>query len=180
MEAIIRKAESGDSEFVGKTVLEAIDIDSSLFTSDKIMGLCSFENSIYYYGNAKICEINGKIAGCIIAYKGEEYSKRRQPTFDFIFDNFNVDLNYNPHETEKGEFYIDSMYVLPDFRGMKIGNLLISNILNDPDIKGRITLMADCKKERLVQYYEKMGFVKFSKTDAFGSTFWKMVYEKDI
>ncbi len=66
--------------------------------------------------------------------------------------------------------YVQDLIVLPDYQGMKIGSMLIENIIDfvkeikEPDTEIMLCLMCAKGRER---FYEKLGFIA-RPTDALG------------
>ena len=81
-------------------------------------------------------------------------------------------------ETEPGEFYLDSMAVLPVFRGMGVARALIADGIERGIALGysRIALVADAAMPHLQHYYQRMGFEPKEQRRAFDTDFVRMVY----
>ena len=67
---IIRKARKEDSEYVAKTVLTALDMDTS--DLEWVRTSCSDPESMYSWNKSLIAEADGKPVGCIISYSGDD------------------------------------------------------------------------------------------------------------
>ncbi len=89
-----------------------------------------------------------------------------------------------------GEFYLDSMAILPEFRGRvyeyagstdRIGHLLMLDGIEEGRRKGfsRISLIVDKAKPRLKTYYSALGFRPDGEILFFGHLYGRMVKELD-
>ena len=176
MKTIIRDASFEDVEFVAWTVLMAIDIEPTPKNIRRAVSVCSQDGTLYSWRNARICEVDGKVAGCLVSYGGNDYRTMRKKTFDLILDSFGLDLNQNPDETIPGEFYLDSMAFLPEFRGNGLGKKMLIDGIEKGKLKGyaKTTLLVDEIKPNLMHYYESIGFKPNGKVHTYGEDFTKM------
>ena len=80
-------------------------------------------------------------------------------------------------ETGPGEYYLDSLAVLPSYRHHGIGKALLLDGIRKGENLGyiRIALVAD-----LVRLYESIGFVQADHRHAFGVDFQRMIYEVQL
>ena len=89
-----------------------------------------------------------------------------------------------------GEFYLDSMAVLPEFRRMtfeyagstdRIGHLLMLDGIEEGRRKGfpRISLIVDKAKPRLFAYYSALGFRPDGEILFFGHLYDRMIKDLD-
>ena len=135
------------------------------------------EDTLYSYRNAYILTCNGVPAGCIIGYNGAFYAEMAETTFSMAADLLGVD-EFNPGtETQSGEYYLDSLYVSPEFRGHKFGSMLIRNQLEIAQGLGfeKVTLIVDQDKTNLQTLYASLGFELDGYVKFFGSDFLRMV-----
>lgn len=86
-----------------------------------------------------------------------------------------MDLAHAEDETCKGEFYIDSLAVLPEYRRMGIGRQLMKAQMEYGLRKGlrHQTLLVDPENPKAQRLYESLGFRYESDCYAFGQTYWK-------
>lgn len=93
-------------------------------------------------------------------------------------------------ECRPGEFYLDSMAVLPEFRRMafeyagatdRIGHLLMLDGIEEGRRKGfpRISLIVDKSKPRLFTYYSALGFRPDGEILFFGHLYDRMIKDLD-
>lgn len=155
----IRKAKQGDATFVAWTVLTALDMDTS--DLGKAAHVCSDDFGLYSWKNALIAEEDGKPIGCIISYPGDKYLQFREYTWPKLWTDIDPDLMKNmPHETEPGEYYLDSMAILPEYRGSAIGKKLMLAAIEQGKELGydKFALIVDVDKPNLHDYYCQLGF----------------------
>lgn len=172
----IRDARYEDAEFVGWTMLTALDIPpESEFNKIDVWRM---EDILYSWTRARIAEIDGVPAGCLISYPGEEYARLRIRTWELIFGSTVEDaVRYDP-ETFPGEYYLDSLAVLPENRGHGIGSALLLDGVAKGHAKGydRVTLIVDIDKPDNVALYERLGFRKESQMTFFGHEYYRMAH----
>jgi ribosomal protein S18 acetylase RimI-like enzyme len=175
----IRLATRSDVDFISQAVMQSIEYSNeSVF--DCLRNLCILDDTLYSYCHALIAEVNGNVAGCIVAYPGEIYKESRDITFDIILQKTGLDLTPNEIETYPGEFYIDSLYVDSEYRGLRIGEKLIKKAIEYKE-NNTPTLIVDNLSPGLQKYYSECGFMPTPGViENFGRTYTKMIYdEKD-
>ena len=181
----IRDATSDDALFIARVVLAGIDmldIDAVLPEEQRVIfehliGICRMNGTLYSYLNTRIVEIDGKPVGALVAYDGAHYAKMREKTFGLVKQTSGMDLSHNAMETGPGEFYLDSMAILSEYRGASIGKMLINDRVDYALNNGfqKLTLLVDKDKPRLQKYYESMGFAFNEEMFVFGSWYNKLV-----
>lgn len=178
-EVKIRLATRSDVDFISQTVMQSIEYSNeSVF--ECLRNLCILDDTLYSYCHALIAEVSGSVVGCIIAYPGEIYKESRNITFDFILQKTGLSLTQNTIETGPGEFYIDNLYVDPEYRGLRIGEKLIEEAIRYRE-QNTATLIVDNSLLGLQKYYSECGFRPTPDViENFGRTYTKMIYdEKD-
>lgn len=185
---LIRDADIADAPFIARVVLagiEMLEIDAEV-TDEKrpilehLMDICRMEDTLYSYRYTRIAEIGGKAVGALIGYDGGSYAEMRAKTFGLVQQTSGLDLSKNAMETGMGEFYLDSMAVVPECRGRRIGLQLIRDRMDWATQRGfkAITLLVDKEKPQLQRYYESLGFEFSEKMFVFGSWYNKLKFEK--
>lgn len=180
----LRDATMDDAPFIGRVVLAGIDmldIDAKLPDEQRaiyehLMDICRMDDTLYSYCNTIIAEVDGNRVGALVAYDGARYAALRAKTFGLVQQTSGMDLSRNAMETGPGEFYLDSMAVLSDYRGLGIGKMLICDRMDYALRNGfqKVTLLVDKDKPRLQQYYESLGFVFIEEMFVFGSWYNKL------
>ncbi len=115
------------------------------------------ENSVFGWTNAWVAELDGEFAGSVTAYRmpepDEDVSQIKQlfPGFVPVFELFAQVV---------GEWFIDSMGVLPKARNRKIADRLMDAALAEADSNGLATaLVVEDENEPAIGLYRKKGFV---------------------
>lgn len=180
----LRDATSDDAPFIARVVLAGIDMldidakipDEQRAIYEHLMDICRMDDTLYSYLNTRIAEVDGNRVGALVAYDGARYAALRAKTFGLVQQTSGMDLSRNAMETSPGEFYLDSMAVLSDFRGLGIGKMLISDRMDYALCNGfqKVTLLVDKDKPRLQHYYQSLGFVFVEEMFVFGSWYNKL------
>lgn len=185
----LRDATSDDAPFIARVVLAGIDmldIDAKLPDEQRaiyehLMDICSMDDTLYSYLNTRIAEVDGNRVGALVAYDGARYAALRAKTFGLVQQSSGMDLSRNAMETGLGEFYLDSMAILSDYRGIGIGKKLMRDRMDYAFCNGfqKVTLLVDKDKPRLQQYYESLGFVFSEEMFVFGCWYNKLAKSKE-
>lgn len=171
-EGMIEAATQADVELVAWTVLTALDLSADDLT--RAVGCCSDPRSIYSWRRALVAKVDGRAVGCIIAYDGADYLRLRERSWAMIWPEFDASrLKGIALETGAGEFYLDSMAILPQFRGRGLGKALMLAAIAQGRQRGfrQFALIVDVDKPRLQQYYQSIGFTPADSIDFFGHRF---------
>ena len=181
----LRDATSEDAPFIARVVLagiELLDMDAALPDNQRVLyehlvGICRMDDTLYSYRNTRIAEVDGCAVGALVAYDGARYAKMREKTFGLVQQTSGMDLNHKAMETGPGEFYLDSMAILSDYRGAGIGKMLMRDRVDFSLSNGfqKVTLLVDKDKPRLQRYYECEGFAFSEEMFVFGAWYNKMV-----
>ena len=165
-----------DAAFVARCVCLALHHDPSPDELPHIAEVCSREDVLYSYRHALIGYADGVPVGLCLAYPGEGYHETRLRTFALFTDsNPAMDLENAEDETEAGEYYIDSLAVLPEHRRHGYGRELMEAQIERGRQLGlaHITLLVDPDNPGAQRLYRDLGFRYVSDCYAFGQTFWK-------
>lgn len=136
--------------------------------------IAASEETIYSYENTFVVEVDGKIVGAMCAYDGADYHRLKQPIVDTLgTDSGFADLK----ETEAGEFYLDSVGVLPEYRGRGIASLLFeAQCQRAASLGHKIAgLIVDVEKPQAEALYSRLGFRYLDDKDFFGHKMKHMV-----
>lgn len=173
----IRDAKIEDVEIVAWTVLTALDMETN--EMKKFFDSCSDENTLYSWRNSIVALVDGVAIGSLIAYEGQKYQKLRQRTWNSFWDDVDRDyLSQVEAEARNGEFYLDSMAIRLEYRGLGIGRMLIEYAIEKGKKLGCAysSLLVDKDKPRLEAYYQSMGFERFGEMEFFGHDYYRMRY----
>lgn len=215
----IRDARPSDGEFIARNVLAAmgyevfndagsvIELASATLTvgdAVKVFGeVCARPDTLYSYTRTRIACVDGKAVGSLTAYSGDDYLPLRERTWGLLNAAFAscddassegvaesaAEMPSAEPECLPGEFYLDSMAILPEYRRLtyeysgstdRIGHLLMLDGIEAGRRKGfpRISLIVDKAKPRLNAYYSALGFRPDGEILFFGHLYDRMV--KDI
>lgn len=180
----LRDATLDDAPFIARVVLAGIDMldidavlpDEQRAIFEHLIEICRMDDTLYSYCNTRVAEVDGKPVGALVAYDGAFYAKMREKTFGLVKQTSGMDLNRNAMETGPGEFYLDSMAILSDYRGVGIGKMLMRDRMKFALENGfqKVTLLVDKDKPRLLEYYQSEGFSFSREMFVFGAWYNKL------
>ncbi len=171
----IENATRGDASFIADAILGAIgeeitlDLAGARLTAkdvhDLFQRLAEREDTQYSYLNTRIVrEDDGSPIAACISYDGGYLKKLRRP----FFHEANKTLGWGltdeeieawPGETEPGEFYLDTIMVLPQYRGQGIARALIADAGIKAAMAGKpLGLLCDLDNDKAHRLYESVGF----------------------
>ena len=172
----IRKAKETDVDYVAKTVLTALDMDTS--DLDWVKESCADPKSMYSWCKAMIAEEDGRPAGCIISYRGDDYLPIREYTWSRLWKGVDPEvISRSAIETYPGEYYLDSLAVEPGLRGHGLGKELMRAAIDHGRSLGyrKFALLVSVDKPRLETYYASLGFHTKGEVNFFGHRYHRMV-----
>ena len=127
---IIREARKGDATTIAQAVAMAIGDEQSLqqYCGEDYLSVLTAvavsSNTQYSWRRALILEYEGLPAGAVVAYDGADLEKLRKATLDIIQKRTGKRPNI-ADETQAGEYYLDSIAILPPFRGKGLSKALL-------------------------------------------------------
>lgn len=137
--------------------------------------ICVREDVLYSWRNTIIAEIDGVPAGMLTSYEGSEYHGMRERTMVLVKEHLGLEFPGMEDEARDGEFYLDSLAVLPQYRGYGIGRELLKMGIEEGRQRGLVvTLAVDPVNERAQKLYQSLGFKTVGTMFLFGHTYWKM------
>lgn len=173
---VIREAAKGDAEIVATVVSMALGGEPKEHKLYPIFEeLAARENAQYSYKNALVATLNGELAGAVVGYDGARLEELRAPLLALIREQFGEPLNIE-NETSAGEFYVDSLAVMPKYRGRGLGRRLLVAICNKAFEAGyeRVGLLVDFKNPGAERLYSSLGFKRVNETTFLGIPMWHM------
>ena len=175
----IREAVAADAPLVGKVVLMALHYDDTHPFAPIFAELAAREVSQYSYRNALVAEVDGSLAGAIIGYDGATLHELRKPLFELMVEKLGNVPNVED-ETSAGEFYLDSLAVLPQWRGRGVGSALLAAARDKAFEAGyeRVGLIVDFENPRAEALYNSLGFERVNATTFLGHDMWHMQAKK--
>lgn len=174
----IRKATEDDARFIAENVLRALHIDEADEGHiEHLASICRREDTLYSWRNATIALYDGVPAGLMVAYDGARYRQMRDVTFPMIRRYVGDDYRNMDDEACAGEFYLDSLAVLPEFRRKGLASALIQEMFRLRDEAGipLATIAVDPDNDNAYRLYTRSGFRRDGQVSVFNTTYWRMV-----
>ena len=172
---IIRKAKQEEAAQIAELFLLAWPVDQMAASSgitpeelhESVTSFSARRDTIYSYENTFVAEIDNKIVGAICGYDGADYQKLKQPIVDMLG---NDSAFAKLKETEAGEFYLDSVGVLTEYRGRGIASELFAAQIERAASLGHdaVGLIVDIDKPKAEALYVRLGFRHVGYRDFFG------------
>lgn len=168
----IRNAREDDAAVIARCVMAALGKEDTESPSEFLVDICRERGTLYSWENTIVCDADGVAAAVMVSYDGNLYTQMREKTFNMVKSAGGPDLFANPLETGPGEYYLDSLAALPQYRGLGLGKILMENAIDRAQNAGydNITLVADPLHPRLISYYESIGFRTFGAPEVFFGT----------
>lgn len=174
----LRRATADDARFIAENVLRALHIDDVEEEHlEHLASICHREDTLYSWKNATIALYDGVPAGMMVAYEGGRYRQMRDVTFPMIRRYVGDDYHNMDDETVAGEFYLDSLAVIPEYRNKGIASALMDEFLRLRDEAGmkQATIAVEPENETAYRLYCRYGFHSDGQISVFGTTFTRMV-----
>ena len=179
---MIRKATKEEAAQIAELFMLAWPVEEILESNGLTYGqlqesmttIAAAEETIYSYENTIVAEVDGKVVGAMCAYDGADYQRLKQP----IVDVLGADSGFAQlKETEAGEFYLDSVGVLPEYRGRGVASSLFEAQCERAASLGHKVagLIVDADKPQAEALYARLGFTYLDNKDFFGHTMKHMV-----
>jgi len=184
---MIRKAKPSDAKAVAPLIIQAMGELANKFSNTtnakKTLELFEYffsqQNNQYSYENTLVFEENSQILGSLNAYDGGQLPELRKKFIDYISLHNDV-KDFNPEvETQAGEFYLDTISVLPSAQGKGIGKQLIAAGIDWAEKTGHKTvgLLVEAENEKALSLYQSKGFVIQNNKEFLGGLYLHMTYE---
>lgn len=172
----IREARKEDALFIARGFHTAMLYDDT--TEERLASfakvVCVREDVLYSWKNTVIAEEDGVPVGMLTSYDGQYYRKLHVRTEEIIKEAFGTEFPGMEDEAGPGEYYLDSLAVLPASRGKGIGKALLRYGIERGKALGlRVTLAVDPVNTRAQALYRSLGFVPAGELFIFGHTYWK-------
>ena len=184
----IRDAYPSDARFLAECILAGMhfwDFEGGLDDEMSLIinGITECEkrtDTLYTHTRTRVAEVDGTPVAALLSYPGELYKDLRDRTFRVYWPSFFTEHANDDLETDPGEYYLDSLAVLPAFRGHGIGKAMIDDGIQRGIAQGftRIALVADAEMPHLVSLYKSIGFTPAEHRHAFGTDYLRMIYLK--
>ena len=185
---VIRDARPDEAPFLAKCIMAGMhfyDFETDIPEDSEIywrLVECEGRDEwLYSYRNTRVAEADGIAVGALLSYPGDIYRDLRRKTFTELWPDLVRMEAESDQETDPGEYYLDSLAVLPTCRGRGIGRALLKDGIRKGIDLGfpQVALVADAQMPHLVRLYESIGFRRAGLRLAFGVEFQRMVYTTD-
>lgn len=184
----IRKATINDASFIALVIAEALGDDimernSSIpcpedeYRLGLLADVARTDGTLYSWRNTFIAENEtGVSVGALVAYPGDEYIAMRKLTFSMLSELINFNVSQMDAETQPGEYYVDSIAVLPQYRKQGIATLLLQAGIQEAKLLQRPVILA-CAPDNLsaMQLYQSLGFSHQGNLFIFGHHYLRML-----
>lgn len=174
---IIRKALLQDSETIASLLMLATGEVIYRFIAERnfqkgidfLRHFVKCEANQYSFQNCYVIEDEGEILGALLAYDGAKLHELRKPVLAYIHQHFDPHLLVED-ETQAGEYYIDSLGVLPNQQGKGIGARLLQYVITEQVTQNGQTLglLVDKTNPGAKRLYLKLGFESVGEKNLLG------------
>lgn len=176
----IRRATKNDASIIAKVVAMAIGEEIAVLYCGEnydvvLKELACMEVSQYSYKNVFVAEVDGEIAGAAVAYDGADLYRLREATLKVISRHVGKEVVMKDDETDASEFYLDSLGVLPKYRGNGVGAKLIQAVCDRAAELGKPAgLLVDFENPDAERLYKSLGFERVEEKDFLGCKMWHL------
>ena len=186
MSVSVRPATREDARVIAEAVAMAIGSESAVLYCgenylDVLEEIALEKGTQYSYENSLIASVGGVPAGAICGYDGALLYQLREKSLSII-RKYNPSIHVPDDETEAGEFYLDSVGVLPEFRGHGVGTALLQAMTAKAHADGHehVALIVDQDNPAAERLYARLGFQRAGIRMFFGHTMWHMLHLNNI
>lgn len=143
--------------------------------------ICRREDVLYSWRNTLIAEADGTDLGMVTAYDGRYYRGWREMTLSLVREHLGVEFPGMEDEAVPGEYYVDSLAVLPEFRGRGVGRALLQCAITQGHELGlKVTLAVEYDNDRAQHLYRSLGFAPDGNLFIFGHDYQKMAINPNL
>jgi ribosomal protein S18 acetylase RimI-like enzyme len=180
----IRPATEADAALIAQVVAMAIGDEEGVRHYcgeqylDVLADIASQSDTQYSWQQTLVAEVDGEAVGAVVGYDGGELSRLREGTYGVIRKTI-AEAQPIIDETEAGEYYLDSVSVLPHFQGRGIGRVLVAAFCSKAFAEGhqRVGLIVDRENPRAESLYASLGFRRVGTKPFFGHKMWHLQLE---
>lgn len=180
----IRPATEADAALIAQVVAMAIGDEEGVRHYcgeqylDVLADIASQSDTQYSWQQTLVAEVDGEAVGAVVGYDGGELSRLRDGTYGVIRKTI-AEAQPIIDETEAGEYYLDSVGVLPHFQGRGIGRALVNALCTKAFAEGhqRVGLIVDRENPRAESLYASLGFRRVGTKLFFGHKMWHLQLE---
>ncbi|MDE5561441.1 MAG: GNAT family N-acetyltransferase [Bacteroidaceae bacterium] len=186
----IRRATRDDACFIALAVTEALGGDvmrrgtdgigrQERHRLDMLADAVREDDTLYSWRHTVIAQDgNGMLLGALVAYPGDGYMDMRSRTFSMLNELITFDVSSMDAEAKAGEYYIDSLAIVPEYRGKGVGTQLLRAAMDEARSSSRIAVLA-CAPDNIgaKSMYESLGFRHEGNLFIFGHEYLRMTAE---
>lgn len=181
VEIVVRQAVREDAPLIARAVAMAIGDEEALrsYCGEDYLGVLTLiaegDDTQYSWRNGLVAEVDGVVVGAIVGYDGAQLRTLRDGTFA-ILQEAPGRVPTIADETEAGEYYLDSVGVMPEFCGQGVGRALIEALCERGLSEGHeyAGLIVDCDNPRAEKLYTSLGFERVGTRIFFGHQMWHL------
>lgn len=182
---IVRRAVREDAAVIARVVAMAIGDEAALraYCGDDYLAVLTEvarrEGTQYSWQSALVAEVEGAVAGAVVGYDGARLAELREGTFAVLREQVGR-VPTIADECEAGEVYLDSVGVLPEFRGLGVGRELVAAFCEKAFAEGheRVGLIVDFDNPQAERLYASLGFERVGTKFFFGHRMWHLQKRK--
>lgn len=178
---IIRPARMQDAPAIAVAVAMAIGDEQTLrgYCGDDYLSVLTAiaqrEGTQYSWQHAIVAQCDDKVVGAVVGYDGALLEQLREGTFAVLRQL----ISRTPklaNETEAGEYYLDSIAVMPEYQGVGIGSALIDAFCKRALAQGhkQVGLIVDFDNPTAERLYTSQGFKRIGKRLFFEHKMWHL------
>ena len=183
----VRAATRNDASVIAQAVALAIGDEVALrsYCGDDYIAVLTeiarHKATQYSWQYALIAEVDDVVAGAIVGYDGAQLKMLRDGTFTVLLEHIGHVPNI-ADETSQGEYYLDSIGVLPKFRGLGVGRALIDAFCDKAFAEGheRVGLIVDYDNPQAEKLYTSLGFERVGTRLFFNHKMWHLQRKNDL
>lgn len=151
----IVSARPEDADFIAWIVAQGLHMDD---IPSFLKNHGAREDTLYSWRHTRLLRCEGKLAGGLISYDGATHEEKRRNTW--VMSDGSLLSSGDVPETEAGEYYLDSLAIVPEFRGRGLWKLLFDDAVERAKRAGfhRVTLIYDESYPHLARRYASYGF----------------------
>ena len=151
----IVSAKREDADFIAWIVAQGMHMDD---VPPFLEGIGARDDTLYSWTHTRLLQCEGKPIGGLISYDGATHEEGRRKTW--VMPDGKLLNSGDTPETAEGEYYLDSLAIVPEFRGHGLWKLLFDDAVAIAGSKGfhRVALIYDVNYPRLAQRYLSYGF----------------------
>ena len=177
----IRPATASDASIIASALAMALgEASMRMYCGENyrevLKELARMEHTQYSYCNALVADVNGHPAGAIVGYDGARLHELRKPTLALIQERTGQRFEGVEDETSSGEYYLDSLGVLPEYRNHGIGRRLLTALRDKAFAEGheKAGLLVDKENPNAERLYLSLGFQRIETRKLFGHQMWHL------